>query len=240
MVEDLERDKNPAEIAEVASEKEITELSSMETKPTLGRTYTEEEFGKAQSSWDRQIALSKAEVAQIKAEREQFKAEQEFHKAEIKELQGEFDKLVVGLDDPDQKEKILSRISIARERQALARERAENQREKYEAQKMVASARLGLKAQELMQDTGIPLRELESCPTEQEMEIKALRFQLGQAEPKETKIPKIDSGISSGSSEGIPLEREKFITWLNGLPPGEYERKWISKVNTLRKQGKIK
>ena len=240
MVEDLERDKNPAEIAEVASEKEITELSSMETKPTLGRTYTEEEFGKAQSSWDRQIALSKAEIAQVKAEKEQSKAEQEFYKAEIKELQEEFDRLVIGIDDPDQKEKILSRISIAREKQMVARKNAEAEQKLYIATQKELAYQLFEKARSISAETGIPIDELKSCATEQEMEIKALRFQISQAEPKETKIPKIDSGISSGSSEGIPLEREKFITWLNGLPPGEYERKWISKVNTLRKQGKIK
>ena len=76
-------------------------------------------------------------------------------------------------------------------------------------------------------EIGIDPDELESCQTEEEMEVNALRFKLTkEPEVKETeKTPKFDLGVSSGG--GLPAHptAEQLEAW----SPEQYAVWWKSR-----------
>ena len=189
---DLERAEKPAENALT----EEVKAPSEEEKPTL-RTYTEEEFGKAQSSWDRQIALSKAEAKKVSSELEQFKAEQKHSEAYIQSLKEEMARLADASEDPDLKKSYISRMASLEREMKIKQKDAEAERKLYEAEMIAWSARMAQRATALTKETGIDVKELEDCKTEEEMEVKALRFQLGKPKQEE-KTPKFASPGSGG------------------------------------------
>ena len=189
---DLERAEKPAENALT----EEVKAPSEEEKPTL-RTYTEEEFGKAQSSWDRQIALSKAEAKKVSSELEQFKAEQKHSEAYIQSLKEEMARLADASEDPDVKKSYISRMASLEREMKIKQKEAEAERKLYEAEMIAWSARMAQRATALTKETGIDVKELEDCKTEEEMEVKALRFQLGKPKQEE-KPPKFASPGSGG------------------------------------------
>ena len=190
--ENLERVEKPAERVETLEVK----TPSGEEKPTLGRTFTEEEFGKAQSSWDRQIALAKAEAKKATSEVEQFKAESKHSEAYIQSLKEEMARLANAADDPDVKKSYTDRMASLEREMKLAQREAEVERKLYEAEMTAWSARMAQRANELTKETGIDVKELEDCKTEEEMEVKALRFQLGK--PTQEQKPKKFASQGSG------------------------------------------
>ena len=206
MADKLERETAPKETGKE------TEPVSKEQEPTLEKVYKEEEFRKAQAAWDKQITLAKSESEKAKAEAEQFKAELEYHKAEIAELRGIVDKL----DDPDEKAKIFSRLEDAKRKAEVAKEKAEAARMFEEAEKLAWSVRMAQKATELSREYGIDIKDLEECMTEEEMEVKALKYQLGKSKEPE-KPPKFASGGSDGG--GVNL---------NDLSPRELIRRGVA------------
>ena len=54
-------------------------------------------------------------------------------------------------------------------------------------------------------------------------------------------VNSVSTAASVGvSSEGIPLDINKFREWIDKVPQKEYEEKYAAKVKELRRQGKIK
>jgi len=222
MVEDLERVEEPAENVETPSETEKVEAPPEEEKPTL-KTYTEEQFGKAQSSWDKQIALSKAEVKKAEAKVEQFKATQKHSQAYVQSLKDEMEKLASSVEDEDVRKTYTSRMASLEREMKLAQRESEAEQKLYDAEQTAWSVRMAQKAAEVVKETGIDMKELEGCQTEEEMDVKGLRFQINkEPEPKkEEKTPKFASGVSSGA--GIPAQPS--VEQLEKMSPEDYA-KW--------------
>jgi len=183
-----------------------------EEKPTVGVTETEEfrkaldkALGKGLESTNRQLSLSKAEANTAKAEVEAHKADMQAIEAELRDLQRQHDDLVGKqfADDPEARQAYVDRRAIADDRRKLAKEKATIEAKLYEAEKLAWSVGMARKADTLVKETGIDASELEACQTEEEMEVKALRFHLAKGS-KEEKTPKFDSGVSSGV--GVDLE----------------------------------
>ena len=54
-------------------------------------------------------------------------------------------------------------------------------------------------------------------------------------------LDSVDTSQSVGAaSDGIPLDRDKFVAWLNSMSQEEYETKYADKVKALQRAGKIK
>lgn len=197
-MDDLERAENTEENVETT---ETVEAPSKEETPTL--KYSEEDWGKAQSSWDRQITLSKAEVKRVTAEAEQFKAEQKHSQAYIQSLKNEMDKLAGSVEDPEVMKTYTSRMASLDREMTIAKRESEAEQKFYEAEKLAWSVGMARKASELIKETGIKMSELEECQTEEEMEVKALRFKMGKPKKKPEdeegeKTPKFAGGGEEG------------------------------------------
>jgi len=185
------------------SEKEA-EPTTPKVEPTV-RTYTQKELdeavGKGVSSIQSQLSLSKAEASRERAEAEQHKANVAAFEAELQDLQRQHDDLVTKqfADDPEARQAYVDRRAITDERRKLTKEKAEAERKLYDAEKLAWSVGMARKADALVKETGIDSKELENCQTEEEMEVRALRFERSKKVEEPEKTPKFDSGISSGS-----------------------------------------
>ena len=63
MLENLEREQNPAESEKVDTLQKVeAESLPKEKNLTLGKTYTQEQYSKAQTTWEKANTLSKAET----------------------------------------------------------------------------------------------------------------------------------------------------------------------------------
>jgi len=174
-----------------------------EVQPT-GKTYTEEDFQRAVSkgleSIQKQLDLRVAEAKRFKAEAEQYKGEQESLSEDIKSLQQEIDSITQAIEDPEVKSGILSKKALNEEKRNLAKLKAEAEKKLYDAEMLAWSARMAQKAQALHKETGIDVSELEDCHSEEEMEVKALRYSINKA--KEEKTPKEEEKSPKFASPG--------------------------------------
>ena len=185
------------------AEKQVEPIQRKE-EPT-GKTYTEADFQKAVSkgleSMTRQLSLQEAEAkkatSQLKSKESDLKALQE----DLTELEK------LKLDDPEFRETYTSKKAIRDAQRAVDRATAELEDQRYETEKQAWAIRMAQKANELVRETGIEVKELETCMTEEEMEVKALRFEKankGSAKETEGK-PHFDSGAGSGA--GLDLDK---------------------------------
>ena len=209
MVENLEGVK-VEEVKPTSEEKETKPTT--QTEPTI-RTYTQKELdeavGKGRASTQSQLSLSQAEASRVKAEAEQYKASAEAIELELQDLQKQHDDLVSKqfADDPEARQAYTDRRAIAEEKRQAAKDLTEAKGKLLEAQKLAWSVGMARKADALVKETGIEASELETCQTEEEMEVKALRFKMTK-EPEVKEAPKFDSIVSSG---GGGLSDEAFI-----------------------------
>jgi len=188
--------------------------STQEQKqPTAGRTYTEADFQKAVSkgleSTTRQLSLQQAEAKAAKAEAEQYKSNIEAIEAEMQELQRQHDDLVSKqfADDPEARQAYIDRRAIADERRKLAKEKAEVEKKLYEGEKKAWAGAMALKSIELKSRYQVPQEVLDTCITEEQMEIVAKAFpEVKEVKPVET--PKFDSGVGGGG--GTKSEEERL------------------------------
>jgi len=194
-----------------------------EPKPTESKAFaTEADFQRAVSkgleSNTRQLSLAQAEAKKAQAAVEQHIAEIAQRDAYIELLRKEVDEALT--DDPERKQAYTSRLASLEREQKLAKKDAEAEDKLYQAEIKVWQAGMGLKAQDLDRkypELKLDLKHLiETCATEQEMELEVLRLKLEAG--SETEPPKVESGISQGSKAD-----------LNALTPKELLRQAYSK-----------
>jgi len=188
----------------------------LEEKPTTWKT--EEDFQRAVSkgleSIQKQLDLRNAEVrkadSQLKSKEADLKALQE-DLAELQKLK---------LDDPELMETYTSRKAIRDAQREVDRARAELEDQRYEAEMAMWRQRMDARAIELAKETGIDINEFVGCHTEEEMEVKALRWEKAHKLPvkEEVKPLKFDTGISSGAT--VPTHPS--IEQLEKMTPKEY------------------
>lgn len=211
---------------------EGVEPTEPKVEPTVEKTYTEKELrteldkgiGKGLESINRQLSLRGQEVNTIKAETEQHKIENTSLKARLEALTSEVDNALA--EDPDAKKAYTSRTAILDKELAAAADKAEAQKMLLEAQNLTMANSLKSKSDNLLKgikdrgiDTSDLVTELENCQTEDEMELKALRFQVNAAtesKPAELAIedPQFISGAGGGgdSLDGMsPKDKLKEI-----------------------------
>ena len=199
------------------AEKQAEPIQSQE-KPTAGKTYTEEDFQRAVSkgleSIQRQLDLRNAETrkaeSQLKSKEADLKAAQE-DLAELKDLK---------LDDPEFRETYTSKKAIRDAQREVDRAKAELEDQRYEAEMQQWKVRMDAKAIELAKETGIDINEFVGCHTEEELEVKALRWEKANkpAKKEEVKPPKFDTGISSGAT----ITAHPSIEQLEKMTPKKY------------------
>jgi len=202
-----------AEVVEQTPKEDVKPTETKE-KPTV-RTFTEEDFrheldialGKSNKTLNQQIATEKQVAATAKAEADAAKAESNARLEQINALMKEVDEALE--DDPERKQAYTSRRAILeRELKIAEREVAATKKEAAATQKE-RELTMAVRAKELMEETGVPLEEIQSCESEPEMELKALRYQVNHPKAKEEE-PKFDSAIPTGG----------------GLTDDEFERKF--------------
>jgi len=186
-------------------------------KPT-GKTYTEEDFQRAVSkgleSIQRQLDLRNAETrkaeSQLKLKEADLKAAQE-DLAELKDLK---------LDDPEFRETYTSKKAIRDAQREVDEAKIELEDQRYEVEMQQWKAGMDAKAIELVKETGIDINEFVGCHTEEELEVKALRWEKANkpAKKEEVKPPKFDTGISSGAT----ITAHPSIEQLEKMTPNEY------------------
>lgn len=211
-------------------------------EPTV-RSYTQKELdeavGKGLSTMQSKLSLQTLETSKLKAEAESTKASFKGLEDELGDMRKQHDDLVEKqfADDPDARKAYIDRRAIADERRQLLKDKVEVERKRFETAEKEVELRLNKKRDVLAKETGIDAKELEGLD-EVSMVEKALRF---KKEPEVVKETKFDSALGGGGGgDGIPRDRAKFEQWIDSIPQGEYEEKYASKVNELRRRGEIK
>ena len=198
-----------AKVEGVEQAKKQAEPIQLEKEPTGAKTYTEEDFQRAVSkgleSIQRQLDLRNAEAkkaeSQVKSKEADLKALQE----DLTELQK------LKLDDPELMETYTSRKAIRDAQREVDKAKAELEDQRYEAEMQQWKARMDARAIELVKETGIDINEFVGCHTEEEMEVKALRWEKARkvSAKEEEKPPKFDSGMRSGGG-GAKSDEERL------------------------------
>lgn len=185
-MDNLEQVAKPEEQPKPSSEKEQVSVASKESKDTtLGKPITEtEEFKKAQSGWDKQISLAKAETEKLRKSMEQ-------RDSSYQRLEQAHEKLLS--EDPEALEGYRRSKSQAAWEAERDRRDADLTLRESEVERDKEINRLALKAFEVAQ-TGVPIDELRACTTEREMELVAKLYQKPK-EPEAT--PQIDPAVST-------------------------------------------
>jgi len=186
----------------VAEEVKSTQIAETPTVRTYSQKELDEAVGKSGSSLNQQIALQKQTNEATRAELEQFKSQDAVREAHIQALEKEVEEALS--DDPDRKKAYTDRLTYLKREQKVAQREATAEKKLLEAGEKEQNILLATRAREIMEETGVPLDEIKGCKTEQEMELKALRFQIKKkSEPveEEKPTPKFDSVISSGSQQ---------------------------------------
>lgn len=158
------------------------------------------------SEVDRMVGKSLDSIQRHLSERDKLLAEatKDLEKArdERRAFEDELDRIArdkYGDEGDVLKKNVAETLRIKREREAIEREREAIKKEK-------AFLILGKMARELTKESGIPLEELETCTTAEQMEIKSLRYSITHpkaevnTEPKTIaeETPTFTSGTSSG------------------------------------------
>ena len=169
---------------------------------TLGKTYTEEEFRKAQSGWSRQVSLSDAGARKAQADLDEAKADTNLLKAELDDLRKEQEEILKQQDDPELVKSYKSRTSIAAHERELASRESKLAKKLQEAEEMAFSAAMDRRAAQVMRETGCPLEELKGSTNEHEVELRALKWQMAQKAEETETPPTFDTGVSTGAGTG--------------------------------------
>jgi len=207
----LEEGKPNAEVAEPTPTEGAK--PTQEEKPTISFTQKELDtaVGKGVSSLQSQLSLSKAEIASTKANEDAAKADAKVLEDELHRTRREYDDFASKqlADDPDARKAFIDRRTIADGEMSLTKREKDAERKLYEANKMTEAVRMARKADALIKETGISLAELEDCRSEEEMEVRALRFQMtkGAEKPEDKAPPKVESGVTSTGTSKLTTKQ---------------------------------
>lgn len=222
MLDELEGAKAlEVEVSEPTLEKEAVKQTEPKKEPTVGKTYTDEEFrheldkalGKGLESINRQLSQRNKDLTAKNTELEEFKKtssrQLEDLQADLEDIKSEHQEAIKAVDDPDIKTAYTDRATLKKREREAARREKDAEDKLYKAELLVFQQGLEAKAKILHEETGIPIKELEDCKTEDEMEVKALRYRLthpdgkGSENPDEKgEHPEFDSGGGSGGRGG--------------------------------------
>lgn len=221
---DLEGEAPTTEVAESTAETKETKSTESKEKPTVGitespefRTALDKALGKSTESLNKQVTLSKQGETAAKAETKAANASVAVIEGEVKDLQVALDDLVSKqfADDDEGRKAYIDRRAIADERKEAAKKLAEAEGKLFEAGQKEQKLGMAIKAKAVMEETGVPLEEIENCTTEADIEVKGLRYKMAKesekVEPEKKEPKKFDSLTSTGSGEDLsqltPIER---------------------------------
>ena len=214
-MDSLEQEQKPGEQEQPSSEQEQVETTSKEPKPTLGeRVYKESEFKKAQSAWDRQLSMQKTEATKAKTDAERAAKKSERLESDLQSLQKELDNLATKqfADDPEARQAYIDRHSLAKERREIELAKRESEDKLYESEKLAWQVKMDRRADELRKEYGISLEDLSGSLSEEEMEVRALKYQLNKPKPEESPIQKFDSHLSTGIGGKLSQDAQRKLS----------------------------
>lgn len=222
MAENLERIEKPKEQAE-STLKEQGKPTSKETKDLPSeKTYTQGEYSKAQSAWEKQVkdaevrASDAVTKATATAERLQS-LETELGEARTARYQAQ-EELAEASDDPDKAKKALTMLRKAEVREADLTKREFKLTQDQAEMRTYAHTRRGEEiVAEYKREFGIdiPINDVLSAKTDEGMVNVALKFALAKSKeaPKEPEeeTSQFDAGISSAGGQGWERVRAAYI-----------------------------
>ncbi len=163
---------------------------------------------KGLESVDKQLSIRVAESKTAKAEAEMLKSTMAKYEADLKELQDERDRLTEErfADDPVALKGYRDSRSISvREKKAQLREE-ELKLKEAELEGLRWAIEMHKEADAVQKQYKVPREVLEMCQSKEQMLAIAKAFPEVEAEKKEEKTPKFDSGVSSGSGGKLTPE----------------------------------
>jgi len=218
-----------AEVVDLTQGTEEVKQTEPKEEPTVEKTYTEKEFrheldkalGKGLESINRQLSERDKAIAAKTTELEEFKKTSsrklEDLQADLEDMKSEHQDAIKALDDPDIKATYADRVTLRKREREAARREKDAEEKLTKAETLVYKQGLEAKAKLLHEETGIPVKDLGECQTEDEMEVKALRYRIShpseeKAEDEdEDKASKFDSGLSSGKADLSGLSSEERL-----------------------------
>ena len=138
-------------------------------------------------------------------------------------MRAEHQDAIKALDDDDIKKSYTDRGTLRKREREAARREKDAEDKLFKAEKLVYQQGLEAKAKLLHEETSIPVKDLDECQTEDEMEVKALRYRLShpdgeKAKAKEEESPEFDSVASSGGTDLTKLSSEdRLVRALNKM-----------------------
>ncbi len=178
----------------------VVEPTPPENEPTVYKT--EEDFQTAVSkgleSVTKQLNLRDAEVRAVKAGADKLKVSYEATTAQIEILKKEAEEALS--DDPEKRDAYISKIKALEREQGITTREADLTRREYEVQRDVLTTGLQVKSIELKSKFQVPQEVLDTCITEEQMEVVAKAFPEVKEAEKELKL---DNATSSAAGSGL-------------------------------------
>ena len=209
--------------------------TTLTAEPTI-KTYTQKELdeavGKGRASTQQQLSLSQAEIKKIQAG---LKVKE----ADLKSLQEDFAELErLQTFDEETKEAYINKKALRETQRGIAKAKADLEDQRYELEHKEWQLAMDKKAQELVAETGIDINEFVGCVTQEEMEVKALRFNI--AKSKEPKTPQFNAIVPGGggpyyTNESIAELRNKIINM-----PQDKAEEAMAELEKALKEGRVK
>jgi len=211
----------PTQDTEGEKQTEQQDTSTVEdfTKTEVFRKALDKALGKGLESINRQLSERDKALTAKNAELEEAKKTSERQledlQGELEDMRSEHQEALRALDDDDVKKSYTDRGTLRKRERDAARREKDAEDKLFKAEKLVYNQGLEAKAKALHEETGIPVKELNGCDTENDMEVKALRYRL--THPEENKnddkeeLPKFDSGASSGRQDLSGLSTEERL-----------------------------
>jgi len=200
----MEEQGTDTKIEEIEQAEEQAESIQSQEKPTV--KYTEEDFQRAVSKG---LANIQKQLDLQRTEAQKAASQLKVKEADLKTLQEDLAELEnLKLDDPDFRETYTSQKTIREAQRKVDVKMAELEAMRDEINTQQWRTRMDKKGAELVKETGIDIDEFVGCQTEEEMEIKALRF-LVSKKTEEPKKPEKTRFVNLGDGGGIIEKSEE-------------------------------
>jgi len=211
----------PTQDIEGEKQTEQQDTSTVEdiTKTEVFRKALDKALGKGLESINRQLSERDKSLTAKNAELEEAKKTSERQledlQGELEDMRSEHQEALKALDDDDVKKSYTDRGTLRKREREAARREKDAEDKLYKAEMLVYKQGLEAKAKTLHDETGIPVKELNGCNTEDEMEVKALRYRLTHSDENKDEdkeeLSKFDSLKSSGRQDLSGLSTEERL-----------------------------